>query len=275
MHNIFDVIKNRKSVRTYSGEALSADDLEIINQYLANEENLIGPFGNRIRIEYKIADDPKSKQKIGTYGVISGAPAFLIVICPRTREALVDCGYVLERLILLLTLKKMGTCWLAGTFTRKNLNVSYDLDDTSIIPAITPIGYALETSSFKDGLVRKIAKSDERKDFNELFFYQTFHNKVMSLNNRKVLEAIRLAPSASNKQPWRVVLTDDGATHFYLSHTPGSSTKKLGFDVQLLDMGIAIAHYMSVTGFTHYTFDKPNIKPLSDAIEYILTLESD
>lgn len=273
MQNIHDVIKHRKSIRTYSGQPLAPTDLEVINKYLNDPANLIGPFGNHIQVEYKKVTDTNRKQKIGTYGVITHAPSFLIAICNRSREALIDCGYVVERLILFLTFKKIGTCWLAGTFTRKSLNLACNLDDHQLIPAITPIGYAAEKTTFKDNMVRNIAKSDQRKNFNELFFYQTFHNKVMSLNDRKILESVRLAPSASNKQPWRILLTDDGTAHFYLSHSPGNSTKKLGFDMQLLDMGIAIAHYTSVTGFTKYVFDKPNVNHLSSDVEYILSVK--
>jgi nitroreductase len=56
----------------------------------------------------------------------------------------------------------------------------------------------------------------------------------------RAVEAVRLAPSASNKQPWRI-LTVDGQLHLYLEKSLGYS-KGLGFDIQLVDAGIAMCH---------------------------------
>jgi hypothetical protein len=56
------------------------------------------------------------------------------------------------------------------------------------------------------------------------------------------LEMIRLAPSASNKQPWRIIKTGD-TFHFYLKRTPGYGKISKGVDLQLIDMGIAMSHF--------------------------------
>jgi hypothetical protein len=61
------------------------------------------------------------------------------------------------------------------------------------------------------------------------------------------LEMVRQAPSASNKQPWRV-LKAGNTFHFYLQRTLGY---REGFlvrkftvcDMQRLDMGIAMCHF--------------------------------
>ena len=61
------------------------------------------------------------------------------------------------------------------------------------------------------------------------------------------LDMLRLAPSASNKQPWRVV-KDGLAWHFYLQRTRGynsgiaSRLLKIP-DLQRVDMGIAMCHF--------------------------------
>jgi len=60
---------------------------------------------------------------------------------------------------------------------------------------------------------------------------------------------VRIGPSASNKQPWRVV-RDANAWHFYLHRTPGY---RRGFfqvlldlvDLQRIDLGIAMCHFES------------------------------
>ena len=55
------------------------------------------------------------------------------------------------------------------------------------------------------------------------------------------LEMVRLAPSASNKQPWRILLKD-GDFHFYECKEPGYSDR-FPYDIQRVDMGIAAAHF--------------------------------
>ncbi|MPN32223.1 hypothetical protein SDC9_179699 [bioreactor metagenome] len=52
---------------------------------------------------------------------------------------------------------------------------------------------------------------------------------------------LRLAPSASNKQPWRVI-RKSGCYHFYEEQTPGYSSA-FHFDMQGIDMGITACHF--------------------------------
>ena len=52
---------------------------------------------------------------------------------------------------------------------------------------------------------------------------------------------VRLGPSASNKQPWRIVKIDS-FYHFYEYKEPGYSNM-FSYDIQKIDMGIAAAHF--------------------------------
>jgi len=54
------------------------------------------------------------------------------------------------------------------------------------------------------------------------------------------LEMVWLGPSASNKQPWRVLKANE-VLHFYLQYT--ASYEKMPYDIQRCDMGIAMAHF--------------------------------
>ena len=51
---------------------------------------------------------------------------------------------------------------------------------------------------------------------------------------------LRFAPSAVNKQPWRVIVKDSTA-HFYCKRSKGFGGGKL--DMQMIDMGIALCHF--------------------------------
>lgn len=67
------------------------------------------------------------------------------------------------------------------------------------------------------------------------------------------LEMLPLGPSASNKQPWRVVQGGE-AWHFYLQRTPGYGKGSLLFgvlrlaDLQRVDIGIAMCHFEMTAG---------------------------
>ncbi|MCX6554510.1 MAG: nitroreductase, partial [Candidatus Aminicenantes bacterium] len=56
------------------------------------------------------------------------------------------------------------------------------------------------------------------------------------------LECVRLAPSASNRQPWRI-LQQDGAFHFFLSRDKAYSAMMPHVDLQRIDLGIAMCHF--------------------------------
>ena len=89
--------------------------------------------------------------------------------------------------------------------------------------------------------MRKAIKADKRKDFEEMFFEKDFSTPISKENAGEyadILEAVRLAPSAKNAQPWRI-LKDGNSFHFFEKKTIPSS----GHDIQRLDIGIAGCHF--------------------------------
>jgi hypothetical protein len=78
---------------------------------------------------------------------------------------------------------------------------------------------------------------------------QLFFNIGYSGPYATSLEMLRLAPSASNKQPWRVLRNDGDEWHLYLCRTKGYGKGSLLFrmlrlaDLQRVDMGIAMCHF--------------------------------
>ena len=91
--------------------------------------------------------------------------------------------------------------------------------------------------------MRKGIKADERLAFEKLFFDGSFDKPLSQATAGKLghaLEMVRLAPSAVNRQPWRVVL-EDHAAHFYLLRSKSFGRGVL--DMQKIDMGIALCHF--------------------------------
>ena len=91
--------------------------------------------------------------------------------------------------------------------------------------------------------MRKTVKADGRFAWDEIFFKDNFE-KVLSKEDagdyKFPLEMLRLAPSAVNKQPWRVVVTEN-AVHFFEKHSVKVDVGSV--DMQRIDVGIGICHF--------------------------------
>jgi hypothetical protein len=99
-------------------------------------------------------------------------------------------------------------------------------------------------------LVRRQVGADTRLPWERLFCDRQFGVPLSRAGAGAYavpLEMLRLGPSASNKQPWRVV-RDGGAWHFYLQRTKGYGGGLIRAllhtaDIQRLDLGIAMCHF--------------------------------
>lgn len=245
MKSIYDIILQRNSCRTFDGNPLNPGERTAVNALLSSEYR--GPFGNRIRLKLIDLDQSERDElhSLGTYGMIHGARLFIAGAVANQPRAMADYGYCLEKVILELTRMGLGTCWLGGTFNHSGFAKKVGLSEGELLPAVTPLGRPAARRSFLDSAVRTFAGSKHRKPWPELFFKGDFttpltENEAGSYT--QPLEAVRVAPSASNKQPWRVV-RDETGFHFFLERTPGYD--KLGGKIsfQEIDMGIALCHF--------------------------------
>ena len=240
-----NAIEFRKSVRNYQPQPLTEEDVENIHSYINTSENLIGPHGNEIKITVILDSDLNKNEKIGTYGVIRNAQGYILGSCRNDSRSIFDYAYVLEGLVLTLTSYDIGSCWLAGTFDRKEMMHIYSTPVDEIIPAITPIGYAMDNMHFRERMMRQFIKADRRKMPDQLFFYGDLKSP---LNDRakiysKALNYVRLAPSAKNNQPWRIVVSSDfSKVHFYI--LKGPEERAFACAPEYIDIGIAYRHFI-------------------------------
>ena len=126
-------------------------------------------------------------------------------------------------------------------------------------------------------MFRFVAASDKRKPWNELFYLHDIDNFLDDENSGSFntpLECVRMAPSASNKQPWRIIKgKGQDAFHFYLKRTPGYENIVKDIKLQNVDMGIAMCHFelsakeLGLKG--DWNVNDPQIK--SDGMEYIVS----
>ena len=241
--SITEIIKKRLSVRTYLEQPLSTDVKGMLYEFFAD---LRGPFGGTARVNLVESDLAlkESDAKLGTYGVIRGASTYVVAVAEKADRNLEDYGYSLEKAILYATSLGLGTCWLGGTFKKSEFAKAVEQKDHEILPCITPIGYPSRNKSVIDSAMRFVAGSNKRKCWAEIFFNGDFSRSLTRLDAGKYvtpLGMLRLAPSASNKQPWRIV-KETNKIHFYLQHAKGYA-KLMAYDLQRVDMGIAMCHF--------------------------------
>lgn len=202
-----EIIVKRSSVRSYLKKEID-DDLKGNIENILNHE-IKTPFHNSAR--FYLVDKQNfidQKLNLGTYGFISGSRYFIVGTIAKNDYCLEDFGFAMEQIILQLTGLGLGTCWLGGTFKRSEYEKTIHVEDNHIIPAITPVGFPTPQKSLKEKIIKTLVKAKARLPFNELFFQNSFETSIEENVNPKykeALEMVRLAPSAENAQPWRVI----------------------------------------------------------------------
>ncbi len=269
MTPISEIIRKRRSCRSYSETPVEEHVLQRL-KHLVNAPH-IGPFGNTPRFALiSMAALPREEwKKLGTYGVIKNARLFLAGMISPAPMATCDYGYCKEKLILTATELGLCTCWLGGTFAISAFGRAAGMRRNELLPTISPIGYAADHKSLTERVMRRFAGSDHRLPWAELFFDRNTDTPLLSEKAGaygEALENVRLAPSASNKQPWRIVHDESlKSFSFYLSRTVGYR-KMRDVSLQDIDMGIAMCHFeltareMGLTGNWRQNESAPEIK---------------
>lgn len=239
--NISEIAKIRKSVRTYTDTPLTDADRKKLTDYIDKLTSEESPFGARVRIKLFDVDKEINSKDLGTYGVIKGAKTYLGVAVNETEDAMEAVGYVFEKLVLYAASLGLGSCWLGGTFNRGEFAKAMQITENEFFPIASPVGYPAPKNHTVDKIMRKAIKADTRKSFEELFFENDFNtplSKEKAVEYGDILEAVRLAPSAKNGQPWRIVKDGDSFHFFEKKDIPSSN-----HDIQRLDIGIAGCHF--------------------------------
>ena len=239
--SIEEAVEKRVSVRNYSNQPIEDEKRALLTDFLEGMDN---PFNQKVNFHFFDMDKSNEDQKLGTYGVIQKANHFLGASIKPVPGALEALGYEMETVMLYLAHLDIGTCWLGGTFDRKGFALALNVGEDEILPAITPYGYAQTNRHLQEVLMRTFVQAHKRLEWSKLFFsndFQTPLSKELAGHYAFPLEMVRLAPSASNKQPWRLLLKD-GSVHFYEYKTPKYSDV-FPYDIQRIDMGIAASHF--------------------------------
>lgn len=281
---ITEIITRRFSCRTYINKPIPKEKRILIEEFISG--NKMGPFNTTSRFQLIAADaeDHKALKGLGTYGFIRGASGFIIGCTVKNSEYnLENYGYLMEKIILFATSIGLGTCWLGGSFNKSTFSQKVSTKQNEFVPAVAAIGHIASKRRLFDKIVRWSAKATKRRHWSKLYFHETFDNALIPeiIGSFSVpLDMLRLAPSASNRQPWRIIKTKDrNVFHFFLQRTKDyyERNKKMFkmADLQRVDMGIAMCHFdltckeLGIEG--KWIVEDPRIENLPALTKYLVT----
>jgi nitroreductase len=283
---VAELIRQRFSCREYRPQPIALETQQEFQHRLDTLSS--GPFGSPARFKLVAAteQDQQVLRGLGTYGFIKNPAGFIVGAIKSNPKALEEYGYLMEQAILEATALGLGTCWLGGSFNQSSFGRKINLQRGEIMPAVTSIGNFIDEEQARNAVKRRQLNATSRKPWEELFFFDGFDRPLttgQASNYATALEMVRLGPSASNKQPWRILQSGNN-WHFYLKRTAGYGKGSLLFgflrlaDLQRVDIGIAMCHFeqtaheLGLDGKWHIA--NPGLAVPDDATEYVVSWAS-
>ena len=199
--DIYGAIYHRRSTRDFEPDPLGPRELAKVRMAVENRRRLDDSGASGITL----VEEGQQLQKrlsgvIADYGKVE-APHYLIATSRESDLHLYDIGYSLEEVVLNLTDRGIGTCWIGKGFNDEELRKLVDLPENQTPRVLIAFGLP----SGKDSFDR--IDQPSRKDLDHFLIDE----KADEFNERKskLIDALRRAPSAINGQPWRVSFGQD------------------------------------------------------------------
>jgi nitroreductase len=211
--NLLEAIERRISVRSYDERPVDTQHLE----RLITLSQTVGHLTD-VRPRVELVSGAERTQRIishviGSYGLVLTPPHLLVGVIPTENEiARLDLGYVLEQVVLEATRLELGTCWITGTYDAQSAGDAVELAQGEVAAAVIALGHPSERGwgRIHTRTIRRLAGGHKRKPLEEIVFAGSWGERWSPDRADptlvSVLEHARLAPSATNRQPWRFVV---------------------------------------------------------------------
>ena len=246
-NDLYETIFKRKSIRNYDLTPLDENTLNEIKEHLKT----LKPLYSDIETELKILSSDDVKRRM-----MKKAPYYIAMFSQAKEGYLINVGFMLQQMDLLFSANCLGSCWQGIPKPKPEVLKSSNLEFV-ILMAFGKSNVPLHrnnTSEFK------------RKALQEI----TDNNEVSEL-----LEAARLAPSATNRQPW--FFSGNGSIIHVYSFKPNRIIAILVKKYISIDMGIALYHLKLAAEHFGKTsdilFDKSDAKNPPKGYKYVASLE--
>ena len=267
--DIIEIIKKRKSCRTYIEVALTPADKKTLESFII--ENSKGIENEVVNFRIIEKNDSEKQMKLN-YGMIKGHNSYILGTSKSTAASRVNYGYLMEKIVLKATEMNLATCWV-GYFDYAYFNEVH-IEDGFDIPSIVIVGYSAERQSFPEKTIRFALNAPKRNNWDMLFFNYKSKKPLAPESVKKYcdsLEMVRLAPSSGNTQPWRVFF-DETSNEFHFFKKVISKRYELR-GLHDIDMGIAISHFELTSlqnGLSGSWLKHENVSSIDD-MQYVMT----
>jgi nitroreductase len=231
MYDLVEAIDLRRSVRKFEQKPLEESECEEIQRIIET----LKPISEEEEVYLELITDGSSVYDnfgglLDQYFKVK-APAYIAISAKKSLHYLENVGYVGEALVLELTRRKYGTCWV-GNIDRDAVSDVVDLKDEYEYVITIALGMPEEEIRWEIEPERKNRKS-----------YKTFVKGDFDADMIPIFKSIEKAPSSMNSQPW-LLLAEGSDIHFYMRNT-NIFTKKMLTKLNKVDVGIAMKHFES------------------------------
>lgn len=249
---MINLLEKRHSVRSYSLEPIPE---QIINT-LRSEITMINSHEAGLNFQLSFNDSKPFQGFRRSYGMFKNVTNYMAaIIDPSYEFAEERAGFFAEKFVLKMVEIGLGTCFVGGTFSREDLDPRVEVYEK--VPFVVTFGYSdIKNTPMLGKLTSKIAHRKDRRL--ESFFKGTELEKQMledsGIDMELALKAVKLAPSALNKQPVRLTCFGN------------ADSCRLGAEVEdysnnAVDLGIAKCNVQNVIeGEWEWGNSKPFVK---------------
>ncbi len=168
--NIYEAIKNRRSVRSYQDKSIPE---EILTRIM--DAARMAPSGNnRQSRKFVVVTDVKTRVKLAEaangQSFLSEAPVIIVAVgltpdrimsCDVPGDP-VDVAIAIDHITLSAVEEGLGTCWI-GSFSQEKVREILGIPDSCKVITLLPLGYPADS-----------ARSKSRKSMKEIVCYEKF-----------------------------------------------------------------------------------------------------
>lgn len=185
--NLYQMIFKRRSIRKFKKEQVSQQLLMDILSFGGKVSRLHGD----IQIKMEIRENVDGHLPVKGLWKVE-APYYLTFYSEEKDGYLVNAGYVLEHVLLYMTGKGLGTCYLGSTKVQE--------------PWLAGLKQVIVVAfGYPKNLLYRDPATAKRLPLKELCVFKEDVGESM----KNILKAVRLAPSSMNTQPWRFIVYRD------------------------------------------------------------------
>lgn len=247
----YPIIFRRKSIRDYDLTPLDERTLGKIQ----DELNSLKPLYENIETDLRIISQDDVNQRM-----MKKAPHYIAAFSESKEGYKTNIGFMLQQMDLFFSAKGIGSCWQGIPKPSKDVLKSSQLEFVILMA----FGWS------KVPLHRKSIMQFKRKPLQKM-------SDMDDNEANELLEVVRLAPSATNSQPW-FLKGDKHIIHVY-SLKPNIIRAIILKRYIPIDIGIAL-YYLEVAArhfakTTHYIIDENAEKNSPHGYEYVSSLKID